>query len=87
MAFCACDEKGHGHGNLCNKKVLWDDTLPMDMYDYEPICIERDGKKIKTGEREVDVDQNRCCPKCYDKFVQDAKKNLKKVKFDNLNPL
>ena len=87
MSFWACDEKGHGHGATCNVKVLYDDTLPLDMYDYEPIHIERNDKKIKTGEREVDVDQNRCCPKCYDKFVQDAKKNLKKVKFDNLNPL
>ena len=33
MSFCACDEKGHGHGATCNVKVLYDDTLPLDMYD------------------------------------------------------
>ena len=84
MAYCACDEKGHGHGTICSVKVPWKDTLPMDMYDYEPIHNAK-GKKI--GEKEVDVDQNRCCEECYQKFIKYAKKNLKKVKFDSLNPL
>ena len=84
MAYCACDEKGDGHGPVCNVKVAWKDTLPMDMYDYEII---RNPKGEKIGEKAIDVDQNRCCPECYDKFTEDAKKNLKKVKFDSLNPL
>ena len=84
MAYCACDEKGHGHGTICSVKVAWKDTLPMDMYDHE---ITRNAKGEKTGEKAIDVDQNRCCPECYQKFVEDVKKNLKKVKFENLNPL
>lgn len=87
MAFCACDEKGHGHGSVCNVKVPWKDTLPMDMYDYEPIYSHVEGKRIKIGEKEIDVDQNRCCPECHQKFIEDAKKNLKKVDFERLNPL
>tara|TARA_Y100000310_G_scaffold329482_1_gene399424 strand:- start:5088 stop:5351 length:264 start_codon:yes stop_codon:yes gene_type:complete len=87
MAYCACDEKGHGHGAVCNKKTAWKDTLPMDMYDYEPIYSYSGGKKIKIGEKAIDVDQNRCCPECYQKFLEDAKKNLKKTKFEYLNPL
>ena len=84
MAYCACDETSHGHGSVCNVKVPWKDTLPMDMYDYEPIKNHK-GKKI--GERAIDVDQNRCCEECYQKFIDSAKKNLKKVNFDFLNPL
>ncbi len=87
MAFCACDERGHGHGNLCNKKVMWKDTLPMDMYDYEDITAIKNGKKVKVGEKAIDVDQNRCCEECYQKFIDEAKSNLKKVSFQNLNPL
>ena len=84
MAYCACDEKGHGHGTICSVKVPWKDTFPMDFYDYEPINNVK-GKKI--GEKALDVDQNRCCPECYSKFKEDARKNLKKAKFNNLNPL
>ena len=80
MSFCACDERGHGHGNLCNKKVMWKDTVPMDMYDYEPV---KNAKGVKVGERAIDVDQNRCCPECYEKFKHEAKKNFKKVSFNN----
>ena len=40
---------------------MWKDTVPMDMYDYEPV---KNAKGVKVGESAIDGDQNRCCPEC-----------------------